>query len=995
MKTLLAFLLTLAASAVMAAPVVSNVQFAQQPSETGGSEVVVTYDLASPQGDCEVSLEVSADGGATFTIIPESVGGDIGAAISPGTGKEIVWDISQDLPGIHLPNAVVRVLADDGSCAGCLLWSDPATWGGTKPQAGDVVTIGHAMNVLLDESPPDLNGLMIEGSLVFDDQDLELTADWIMLHGTLQIGTEAHPFTHSAVLTLTGDNPDANIMGMGTVNRGIMVMGGTLSLHGAPPEVLWTKIGAHANAGASTFDLIETPDWSSGDQIAIAPTDFYGVSETERLTLTAVAGQQITTAETLATFRWGLLQYPTATGMSLTPDESIVLTPEMAGTPMVLDQRAVVANLTRNIVIQAPDDTLWQNSGYGVHVMVMGPTSFATVDGVEFRRAGQAGRLGRYPYHQHLRSYSGSGPSMLADLSGEYIRRSVVNQSANRGLVIHGTNGLLVEDNIVFDVLGHGVFTEDAVERRNTFDGNVVLKVRNPTPANALRIHERNDLFGLATGSSGFWISNPDNVLTNNIAADCQAFGYWLAFPPTPQGLCNEVAVVPNRVTFGVFDDNTAHTTRNEGIMLDGPEVAFDPGSDHGGLVQQLQYWSTDSPSGIGFTAIERFHLNRYQVWKCGNSGIWDRATVPTNTECVSADNCQRFFAGSGIDGIIQRCLVVGTSLNDSGGFRPNDAGDPTISAFATYHSTFDIQHNLALNFPLVTGKRSGVFATDDYYTRAVEKGTTRNIGNVVYNSHPGYKLTARFSNQFSYQEFASWYTLASALWDPDGQWGPAGQWFVYNTPFLIHGLTVTEVAPTPAESGGVSVPGPFYGFHGFVLHGQGGTPPQNMDFDDLMAIEVRRLDLDMNEVATWRVGAGDQPGMFLQHMRDFAAHPTGLYELDFPGDPFGITHPTNVRMTVENLMTEDDTVVVGVQFDGSIDPNVYLRYPGNGAFTVYSEVASLEAVIESVGETYWRDTTGNRVWVRLRGGTWVPPQSSDVTNDDLLYHTTFLHIAP
>ena len=77
--------------------------------------------------------------------------------------------------------------------------------------------------------------------------------------------------------------------------------------------------------------------------------------------------------------------------------------------------------------------------------------------------------------------------------------------------------------------------------------------------------------------------------------------------------------------------------------------------------------------------------------------GIWDRATWVDNYEAVSADNCGRFFAGAGVDGIIERCLVVGTSLNHmmNGTGRPNFTGEFVPAGFATYHSTFDIRDNI------------------------------------------------------------------------------------------------------------------------------------------------------------------------------------------------------------------------------------------------------------------------------------------------------------
>src|SRR6059058_1692400 len=48
-------------------------------------------------------------------------------------------------------------------------WSDPATWPGRKvPVAGDKVTIEKGKDVVLDVSPPALNGLTIEGKLSFE-----------------------------------------------------------------------------------------------------------------------------------------------------------------------------------------------------------------------------------------------------------------------------------------------------------------------------------------------------------------------------------------------------------------------------------------------------------------------------------------------------------------------------------------------------------------------------------------------------------------------------------------------------------------------------------------------------------------------------------------------------------------------------------------------------------------------------------------------------------
>ena len=96
-------------------------------------------------------------------------------------------------------------------------WSDPATWPDRKvPAAGDKVTIAKDKNVLLDVSPPGLGSLTIDGKLSFaNNADLELTTEWIMVHGELEIGTEARPHTRKATITLTNDVKDEDMTGTG------------------------------------------------------------------------------------------------------------------------------------------------------------------------------------------------------------------------------------------------------------------------------------------------------------------------------------------------------------------------------------------------------------------------------------------------------------------------------------------------------------------------------------------------------------------------------------------------------------------------------------------------------------------------------------------------------------------------------------------------------------------------------------------------------------
>jgi cell migration-inducing and hyaluronan-binding protein len=136
-------------------------------------------------------------------------------------------------------------------------WSDPNTWPNRKvPVAGDKVIIGRDKDVILDVSPPALGGLSIDGKLTFSNAaDLELTTEWIMLHGELAVGSEASPHTRNATITFTDNVKGEDVMaGMG--DRGIMISGGTLNLHGDRTHT-WTKLARTAEAGSDSGEGAE------------------------------------------------------------------------------------------------------------------------------------------------------------------------------------------------------------------------------------------------------------------------------------------------------------------------------------------------------------------------------------------------------------------------------------------------------------------------------------------------------------------------------------------------------------------------------------------------------------------------------------------------------------------------------------------------------------------------------------------------------------------
>lgn len=243
--------------------------------------------------------------------------------------------------------------------------------------------------------------------------------------------------------------------------RALLVNGGSLILNADTPSVVKTKLNAHAGAGTNTFTLADNVSWKAGDRIAISTTDYYwgerhynlgdsNFAQTEILTVAVDTndGNQVETIESLGHNRWGAMQYVTNNGMSLVPG---LYDPPSPDSATFLDERAQVVHLSRKIVIQGANDMHWNDSGFGAHVLVSGMSSSARVEGVQFLRGGQRRTMGRYPFHWHMISAS-TGTNIPVPLGSQFLHRSVILQSENRAVTIHGTSGVSVDTTFAVDI---------------------------------------------------------------------------------------------------------------------------------------------------------------------------------------------------------------------------------------------------------------------------------------------------------------------------------------------------------------------------------------------------------------------------------------------------------------------------------------------------------------------------------------------------------------
>ncbi|MCW2924164.1 MAG: transrane domain containing protein [Thermoleophilia bacterium] len=493
-------------------------------------------------------------------------------------------------------------------------WSDPATWGGHVPAEGSSVTIPTGMAVLLDQDVA-LQDLTIEGSLEFARRDLTIESDWVVVHGTLQVGTEAAPFQQHATIRLRDRTPGENIMSMG--DKTIGVMGGTLELHGAK-RLGWTRLAATAAKGADRITLAKAPDWRPGDRIVLASTDFEA-SQAEEVTVTAVAGPVVTIDQPLKFTHYGVLQ--TLAGQSV-------------------DERGEVALLSHTITFEG--EATSSAGGTGATIMVMDKGA-AHVEGVELRRVGQEGILRRYPIHFHA----------LGDAPGMYFRDSSVDHSFNRCATVHATNDVVVSGNVCYDHIGHGFFLEDGAEHDNVITGNLGMGGHKPAKGKAILPTDDDP--------ATFWISNPDNVFRDNVAAGSEGPGFWIALPEHPTGYfalihpAEAKAMWPRRTALTEFSGNTAHSNDGDGLHFDNG-----PGAD--GHSETTHHSAHVDPADDESKELDT-QLTGFTAYKNRGEGAWLRGSNHHMVHAVLADNAiGATFASD--ESYLEDSLVVGETAN-------------------------------------------------------------------------------------------------------------------------------------------------------------------------------------------------------------------------------------------------------------------------------------------------------------------------------------------
>ncbi|MXO59811.1 hypothetical protein GRI89_09690 [Altererythrobacter salegens] len=384
-----------------------------------------------------------------------------------------------------------------------------------------------------------------------------------------------------------------------------------------------------------------------------------------------------------------------------------------------VDERGEVGLLTRNIKVQASDDA--EKTYFGGHIMAMAGAKMY-VSGVELYRMGQNMHLARYPIHWHI----------IGKASGQYIENASIHDTYSRCVTVHGTDDVRVENNVTFNTVGHCFFLEDAVEVGNKFVHNLGIWTKchpDNSPCVPTNLGPAGSGGNFASSQAGqaakdvllpsdntaamFWITNPDNVFRDNVAAGSEQTGFWFALPEHPtgahEGKEGTENIWPRRTPVREFKGNTAHSNF-DGFMFDRgprPDGTFSVGGSNYHFAFTDPADPNSAPKGSVFEDFTGYKNRHGAVWGRGELHLFKNLRVADNaigfTHAASAVG-RADYTSKVVDSLfVGETDNVGNPTTSAeiayGRSMPNDIPDYPIRGYEYYDLRHDVMDTTFVNF--------------------------------------------------------------------------------------------------------------------------------------------------------------------------------------------------------------------------------------------------------------------------------------------------------
>ncbi|XP_067401067.1 fibrocystin isoform X2 [Emydura macquarii macquarii] len=485
----------------------------------------------------------------------------------------------------------------------CGRWSKSSSWlDGHLPQDGDNVTVERGQTLLVDNTTAILNLLHVKGGklLLIGPGPIEIHAHYILVSdgGKFQVGSPDEPFHDKAHIHLHGSFRSATFFPYGA--KFLAVRNGTISMHGFVPKVVYTHLKTAACVNDTRLDLEEPVDWQPGDEIIVGGTSPGDVHQQEEIvTIKAVDNTEL--------YLRSPLRYSHSCGEERVHGKRLALSAVVA----LLSRRIVVqGNLTRErashlrecaeagvsgdaaACLYKRSEKVLGSQDMGAVVIVQafqGEDSHIRLDGVQFRHMGQA-------FQQHLSALTIAGDARMTD---SYIRSCSVWESFGRGLSLSGISELRVDNNVFYNILGHGILLGEGLEQGNRIRHNTVIGLSGT-----------DGLSNIETLSpAGIYIRAPANQIEANTVC---AAGYGYFFHLSPDG--------PSQMPLLSFSKNTAHSCSRSGLLVY-PEYQPKHADSLGPvLFQSFTAWRNQG--GAQIFSSSNIELRNFQIYTCKDFGI-------------------------------------------------------------------------------------------------------------------------------------------------------------------------------------------------------------------------------------------------------------------------------------------------------------------------------------------------------------------------------------
>jgi len=394
--------------------------------------------------------------------------------------------------------------------------------------SGIVIEMNHSLNV---------GALIVRGSLEWNvattgntngvAQTIYLCAGYVAVEDNGSFVMDVQQPGQSAWIYIKGNgalHPSLRTRGFGGVANQNSNDNPIIDIQGRKLTRTWSLLSTPLLQGETTMRLMHNPTlmgWIVGDRIAIAPTEVRSTGSGQEFRISAISNSGIVTLSNAAQYNFDAEFYPPS---------------NLGGEPML--KSAEVVNLDRSIVITGDDfsqvacdnslpDTSageqisWrgcrcasfrQTCTYGLHTAQFYGGVMQIKD-TRVEKCGQRGVAGKYCLHFHK----------LKECPDCLFENNAIENSHQRGIIVHGTHLSNVEGNTLYNVRGAGVYLEDGNEMYNYIKYNINIC---PFPFDDNTLHgctipgTDNRIADTSDNQSGFYFTAATNDLIGNRAAN-------------------------------------------------------------------------------------------------------------------------------------------------------------------------------------------------------------------------------------------------------------------------------------------------------------------------------------------------------------------------------------------------------------------------------------------------------------------------------------------